>query len=91
MTRNGDELVRLYKEIDDWLKKRSGVEGDDGFVAHLNTALRGEAVIPPHVDFLKDIARLRNAIIHDRRYPPEIVADPRDELVARLRGVRDAI
>jgi hypothetical protein len=91
MTRNGDELIRLYNEVDDWLKKRSGVEGDDGFVARLNTALRGEAVIRPHVDFLKDVARLRNAIIHDRRYPPEIVADPRDELVARLRGARDAI
>ena len=36
------------------------------------------------------MARLRNAIVHDRGHP-EIVADPRDELIARLRRVRDAI
>jgi CBS domain-containing protein len=48
-------------------------------------------LIRPHIDFLKDVARLRNAIVHDRRYPPQIVADPRDELITRLRGARDAI
>jgi hypothetical protein len=36
MTRNGDELIRLHNEIDDWLRKRSGVEGDDGFSARLD-------------------------------------------------------
>ena len=83
-------MVRLYNEIDEWLKKRSGVEGDEGFVTLLDR-VRDQALIRPHVDFLKDVARLRNAIVHDRRYPPEIVADPRDELIARLRLVRDAL
>lgn len=90
MTRNGDELVRLYNEIDDWLKKRSGVEGDDGFAARLNR-VRDQALVRPYIDFLKDVARLRNAIVHDRRFPDQIVADPRDELIDQLRKVRDAI
>jgi hypothetical protein len=88
MTRNGDELVRLFNEIDDWLKVRSGDEGDDGFVARL-VRVRDHAVIRPYVGFLNDVARLRNAIVHDRRYPIEIVAGPRGELIARLRQVRD--
>jgi CBS domain-containing protein len=90
MTRNGDELVRLYNEIDAWLKKRSGAAGNDGLVARLDR-VRDQALIRPHVEFLKDVAGLRNAIVHDRHYPPEIVADPRDELIARLRAVCDAL
>jgi hypothetical protein len=90
MTRNGDELVRLYNEIDAWLKKRSGAAGSEGLVARLDR-VRDQALIRPHVEFLKDVAGLRNAIVHDRHYPPEIVADPRDELIARLRVVRDAL
>lgn len=34
---------------------------------------------------------LRNAIVDDRAYPAEIVADPRDGLIKRLRAVRENI
>jgi hypothetical protein len=91
VTRNADELIHLYNEIDTWLKARSGMERDDEFSARLVRVGSRNAVVRPHVSFLSDVARLRNAIVHDRRYPPEIVADPRDELIAQLRQVRDAI
>jgi hypothetical protein len=72
------------------MRSISGDNGDDGFVARL-VRVRDHAVMRPHVDFLKHVVRLRNAIVHDRRYPLQIVADPRDDLIVRLREVRDSI
>jgi len=80
-------FIRSYNEIADYMRRLTGLGMDASFsklvdrAAEKNAAIRAEAVR------LKDYSELRNAIVHHRTYPEEIIAEPSEEALARFRAV----
>lgn len=85
----GAEFLRLYNEIDHLLKQLTDLRPSTPFWKRLRSAAKREHGLKRYVDDLLEFHELRNAIIHHRAYPDELVATPSEKTVARLREIVD--
>lgn len=83
----GSEFLTLYNELDHLLQKITGERGGVPFWKRLRIAAKKDPVIKRHLDDLLEFHELRNAIIHHRSYPKELIAIPTAEVVAEFRQV----
>ena len=89
--RNGDLLIQKFNELDSLLRQMTGLNRESSFPAVVEHAAGKNASVRRHKEILKQIGRLRNAIAHDRDYPPRILADPRPDVIEELESVLAAI
>lgn len=87
MSELGDEFLRLYNEVDHHLKKLADVRPSMPFWKRLRIAAKHEHGLKRYLDDLLEYHELRNAIIHHRAYPDELIATPSEATVARLRAI----
>lgn len=83
----GIEFVRLYNELDHAVKKIVNEKGSVPFWKRLRMAAKKHPYIRRNLDELLEIHELRNAIVHHRSYPAEIIAIPTVEIVELLEAV----
>ena len=89
--RPGDEFVRLFNELRTVLQQKTGLTNGVKFYRLVEDASAKDLTTKRHTAFLKSVCDLRNAIVHDRHYPEEVIADPRREVLQRLKQVLEII
>ncbi len=87
----GDEFIRLYNELTAILQQKSAGERNSEYASLVREVANKDAVVRRRRAFLLAVGRLRNAIVHDRNYPPRVIADPREDIVDELRRTIDTI
>jgi hypothetical protein len=80
-------FLQIYNELDDWLRKQVNMDKNSSFNQVINEATRRNIAVMHYKNFLKKMAELRNVIIHDSSYPPEIIATPNDETVNKFTNI----
>ena len=86
-TNLGLEFIRLYNELDHSVKKLVDEKASVPFWKRLRMAANKHPLIRRNLDQLLEIHELRNAIVHHRSYPEEIIAIPTASIVGKLAGV----
>lgn len=69
----------------------TGLGVDASFSQLVDCASGKNAAVRMEGARLKDYGDLRNAIVHHRAYPREIIAEPSEEVVARFRKVVESV
>ena len=87
MSDRGQEFIRLYNELDHWLKKLTSSRGSVPFWKRIRLAAKQEPALNRYLDDLLEFHELRNAIIHHRSYPQELLATPTAGTVARMEEI----
>jgi hypothetical protein len=81
----GREFLRLFNEIDHHVKRLTQSQGGEGFFRRLQWASRDQPQIKRYIDDLMEFAELRNALVHDRRFPNRMIAVPTEETIVAFR------
>lgn len=81
MTR-ADEFIRLFNRLADHLVHITGQSDDYSFSVLVNRAAERNAAVRAQARQLKDYGNLRNAIVHHRTFPPEVIAEPSAKALA---------
>jgi hypothetical protein len=87
MTSNGDLFEAAYNRIDALLRKKVGGARSIAFSSVVIEAVKKDATVRAHKDDLLEYGDLRNAIVHDRGRAAVLLADPRDDVVARIEEI----
>jgi hypothetical protein len=85
MSSNGDRFEAAYNKIDALLRKKIGGGKSLGFAAVVSEAATKDATVRANKVDLLEYGDLRNAIVHERGRNPVVIADPRPDVVARIR------
>ena len=91
MADRGELFIQLYNELDHWLKKLSERRGSVPFWKRIREAAKREPALNRYLDDLLEFHELRNAIIHHRSYPAELLAMPTQETVDRMQMILDKL
>jgi CBS domain-containing protein len=91
MQPGAEELLRLLNQIDERLKQRVRSHEGRGFMMRLDIAARADPVLARYKDDLREYSELRNAIVHYQGFPTEVLAEPTEEALQRLRRIVEQI
>jgi len=80
---SGARFLSAFSTLEHIVMRVSSTRPESGFEGALVNASNRSRVIGSNFDFLKDMGRLRNALVHNQQFP-QIVADPREEVVVKL-------
>ena len=86
-----EEFIRCYNEIADHMRRTTGLGADVSFSMLVSRAAESSAAIRMHAGQLRDYSDLRNAIVHHRVFPGEIIADPSEDATNRFRIVVQSV
>jgi CBS domain-containing protein len=86
-----DEFLALYNEVDHHVKKIVDVKGSVPFWKRLRMGAKQHAGLKRYLDDLLEFHELRNAIVHHRAYPKELIAVPTERTVALMRDIVQAL
>lgn len=86
-----NRFLQLYNRLVDGLRNMPSTDRGASFPRLVDQAAEVNAVVRKVKDRLKDYGDLRNAIVHHRAYPAEVIAEPLEETVQRLEKVVAAI
>lgn len=88
--KNSERFLRAYNTISSELEKIVEANRYLPFYRMVDMGKKINSVVFLYKDDLKDLADLRNAIIHDKDYPEFVIAEPHDSVVEKVeRIVRD--
>jgi hypothetical protein len=82
-----NQFIQLYNATADYLRDVSGHDGGDNFSELVDRAAQVSAAVRKEAGNLKAYGRLRNAIIHFKNYPEEIIAEPTEETLGRFKAI----
>ncbi len=85
------EFIRLHNEISAHLRRMMKVDSAIPFTQLVDLAGKQDATVRRAADRLKDYADLRNAIVHHRSFPKEVIAEPTQATLERFSAVVDRI
>jgi len=91
MQDRGELFIQLYNELDHWLKKIAKRRGSVPFWKRIREAAKYEPALNRYLDDLLEFHELRNAIIHHRSYPAELLAMPTEETVERMQVILEKL
>ena len=94
MGENADKFIQLHTKIEDLLKRKLGLQkSKEGFFSLLTKAVDNLIINQNQYEFLLLINRLRNAIIHDKKflYPHQAIAEPHVEIIKKLKLFSDRL
>ena len=91
MERPGDRFLKIFNELEQTLKKKTGRFEHTPFFELIEIARKRLPINSKSAEFLQSMGNLRNAIIHGKGYPVKIIADPRQETVDKFQGIVSSI
>lgn len=86
-----DEFLALYNEVDHLLKQIVDQKGSVPFWKRLRIGAKQHAGLKRYLDDLLEYHELRNAIVHHRAYPKELIASPTERTVEAMRNIVTAL
>ena len=82
-----EEFIQLFNQVEAFLVLAAGSKKHLPFTQLVDAASVHNAAVRANRSHLKQFAKLRNAIVHDAEYPPQIVAVPSEEAVLRFKSI----
>lgn len=89
--RNSDRFISAYNRIDQEMKELSGAKEHHSFFRLIDMAKKKSAVIRRYEADLREYGDLRNAIVHHRTSMEYIIAEPHDDVVAKMEEIEQAL
>lgn len=84
---NGERFITAFNKIDQLLKKELQIQRHTPFVRMIDAARKKHPIVQKYELDLKKFAELRNVIVHERIAPNYIIAEPHDEIVAKIEHI----
>jgi CBS domain-containing protein len=84
---NADEFIRLFNDLSAHLCGLTGLDQGTPFWRLVDEAGKKNATVKKHAGQVKALGKLRNAIVHHERFPPEVVAEPNDRALGDFRAI----
>jgi len=85
------KFIELFNKVSHHLQNRTGESTKTPFYELIDLASSQDPVIQKHSKTLKDFGKLRNAIVHDRGYPREVVAEISEQALSRFERLVEYI
>lgn len=85
------EFISLYNKVADHLSQKTGESPKTPFYLLIEQAAKNDPVITKHESRLKAYGDLRNAIVHYKSYPHEIIAEPSVATLVNFKRIADYI
>jgi predicted transcriptional regulator len=82
-----EEFLKIYNELSDYLYRKYKEGQRTGFTRIVDIASAKDPLIRSFNEDLREFADLRNAIVHDRSYPDQIIAEPNERCIDRFREI----
>lgn len=82
-----DEFLQLFNSVEQFLSRLVNPKNNPPFSQLVEVASERNAAVRAHAHDLKQFAKLRNAIVHDAAYPPNVIAIPSEEALQRFNRV----
>lgn len=82
-----EEFLASYHRIEDYLSREMGDGQHFSFSNMVNRLAKQNPIIDRYKEDLHQMSQLRNAIVHERREPDFIIAEPHESLVALILEV----
>lgn len=82
-----EEFIASYHRIEDYLSREMGDGQHFSFSNMVNRLAKHNPIINRYKEDLHQMSQLRNAIIHERREPDFIIAEPHDTIVELILEV----
>lgn len=76
-----EEFIASYHRIEDYLSREMGDGQHFSFSNMVNRLAKHNPIIDRYKEDLHQMSQLRNAIVHERREPDFIIAEPHDSIV----------
>ena len=89
--RNSDRFISAYNRIDQEMKSIIGSSDHHSFFRLIDMAKKKSAVIRRHEADLREFGDLRNAIVHHRTSVEYVIAEPHDDVVAKMEEIEQAL
>lgn len=86
-----EQFIHLFNQVQNALLFISGKPAGTSFKLVVAAACDLNAAVRANKTRLEQFAMLRNAIVHDEEYPPNIVAMPSEEALRRFKAVAEQI
>ncbi|WP_281658958.1 CBS domain-containing protein [Halobacillus sp. Cin3] len=83
-----EEFEITFNQIHQHLKELNGYPKNDNFVELLQHSKLKHSVVRVHFDQLKQYAKLRNAIVHERISGDYYIATPHEDVVHHLKSIQ---
>lgn len=94
-TKTNDELTERFEtafnRIHNRLKTAAEKAESDAFMELLHVSARNHASVRAHLDELKQYAKLRNAIVHQKTEANYYIAQPHTEIVERIEHIDEIL
>lgn len=90
-TRNSDRFIVSYNRIDQLMKDLIGTNEHMAFFRLIDFAKKKNAIIKRYEADLREYGDLRNAIVHHRTSLEFAIAEPHDEVVAKMEEIEGAL
>lgn len=91
VARNSDRFIVSYNRIDQLMKDLIGTNEHMAFFRLIDFAKKKNAIIRRYEADLREYGDLRNAIIHHRTSLEFAIAEPHDEVVAKMEEIEGAL
>lgn len=85
------EFIRLFNELDSWLRRSNGGDRARSFMERVEDAARRNPSLRRFRDDLREFAELRNAIVHHRGFPETFIAEPTEEALNGLARLTERV
>lgn len=89
--RNSDRFISAYNRIDQEMKNIIHSTDHHSFFRLIDMAKKKSAVIRRHEADLREFGDLRNAIVHHRTSVEYVIAEPHDDVVAKMEEIEQAL
>ena len=88
---NADRFISIFNEVEHHLRTFLNTRPGNPFYSLVDDASKLSPVVKTYSRDLKNMANLRNAILHHRDYPKIVIADPREETVIEFDRIKNEI
>ena len=85
--KRSEEFISLYNQVADHLSKTIGDPCRQPFYRMIEEAADRDPVIATHKSRLKAFGDLRNAIVHYKGFPKEVIAEPSEAALSSFKRV----
>ncbi|MEZ4521141.1 MAG: CBS domain-containing protein [Thermomicrobiales bacterium] len=87
----GQEFLALYTTMEEFLSKQAGPNPPDSWSAMVEEVSPRNTTVKRYAYSLKAFGRLRNAILHNPRYPDRFIAEPLADAVEEFRQISNIV
>lgn len=89
--KRADEFLSLYNRLEEHLCGVANSGPGRGFSQLVDTVAQTNPTVRRWSVRLKTFGKLRNAIVHDSGYPPEVIAEPSSRTLSTFRAIFEEV